>query len=199
MCTVPCQPSVSLAAIDGEGKRYCQALRAPLSLLHPRGDVKAVRGNPTSQPGAGRVVPAMLCVAKRCSRDARELSIALRARSCASNCPAGAGQDGCSSRQLGGIVEVFISALVLSVKFPRGRILPKIPAGKRPPGLRLRVSAVSAPTRMDTCSWVRRSLILRLLVADMVLISTWRLWERWEQGLGLGLTHSWVQLLLWPR
>lgn len=29
LCTVPCQPSVHLAAIDGEGKRYCQACEGP--------------------------------------------------------------------------------------------------------------------------------------------------------------------------
>lgn len=42
------------------------------------------------------------------------------------------------------------------------------------------------------------SLILRLLFAYTFLISTWRPWERWEKGPGLGLTHPSVRLLLRP-
>lgn len=41
MCTVPCQPSVHLAAIDGEGKHYCQAHEGPpFTLL-----LSGLRGN----------------------------------------------------------------------------------------------------------------------------------------------------------
>lgn len=46
-----------------------------------------------------------------------------------------------------------------------------------------------------TSAPAEHALILRLSFADTVLISTWRPWERWEKGPGLGLTHPLLWLL----
>lgn len=121
-------PACLSLLLMGKESAIVRRPRAPLSLLHSRGDVKVGRGNPTGQTGAGRAVPAMLHVcwpAHKARRDAQgptgaehhlrgqELSFPL------ARCPgrAGAGQDGCSSRQLGGNVEgvfLYLSPGVIS-------------------------------------------------------------------------------------
>lgn len=67
-------PACLSPLLMGKESAIVRRPRAPLSLLRSRGDVKAVRGNPTGQPGLGQAVPAMLHVcrpAHKARRDAR--------------------------------------------------------------------------------------------------------------------------------
>lgn len=67
-------PACLSLLLMGKESAIVRRLRAPLSLLRSRGDVKAVRGNPSGQPGVGRVVPVMLRIrwpTRKARRDAR--------------------------------------------------------------------------------------------------------------------------------